>query len=130
MPLFKGINVVSVSVPDLDAARAFYRDTLGFGAPEYDLPEAAWIEFRTGSSGPDRLLSGGNLAVTLAGRDWQPNFNTTIVLNVDDCHAACDRLSACGVRCDEPVVFPGFVTFASFYDPFGNRLQMRSPAPE
>jgi catechol 2,3-dioxygenase-like lactoylglutathione lyase family enzyme len=24
--------------------------------------------------------------------------------------------------------FPGFVTFASFYDPFGNRLQMCSPA--
>ena len=34
-----------------------------------------------------------------------------------------------GVRCDDPVVFPGYVTFCSFYDPFGNRLQMCSPAP-
>jgi hypothetical protein len=34
-----------------------------------------------------------------------------------------------GVRCDDPVVFPGYVTYCSFYDPFGNRLQMCSPPP-
>lgn len=52
------------------------------------------------------------------------------MLNVEDCFAACAELARRGVRCEEPVVFPGFVTFASFYDPFGNRLQMCSPAPE
>ena len=40
------------------------------------------------------------------------------------------RFAAEGVICDEPQVFPGYVTFASFYDPFGNRLQMCSPAPQ
>lgn len=119
--IFKGINVVSISVTDLDAARAFYRDKLGLGAPLYDLPDAGWIEFSTGRDG-------GNLSVTLAEPGWQPSTGTTLVLDVDDCHRAVAELRQRGVRCDDPQVFPGYVTFASFYDPFGNRLQMCSPA--
>jgi predicted enzyme related to lactoylglutathione lyase len=122
MPLFNGINVVSVSVPDLAAARAFYQDVLGLGAPVYDLPEAGWIEFQTGRSS-------GNLALTPADAGWSPSTGTTIVFDVDDCRAAWRVLTARGVRCDEPTVFPGYVTYCSFYDPFGNRLQMCSPAP-
>ncbi|MFN0094180.1 MAG: VOC family protein [Dehalococcoidia bacterium] len=118
---FHGINVVSLSVPDLDKARRFYRDTLGLGEPVYDLAEAGWIEFATG--GP------GNLSVTQAEGSWDASHATTVVLNVDDCVSAVDTLRARGVRCDDPVVFPGFVTFANLYDPFGNRLQVCSPAP-
>lgn len=118
----RGINVVSVSVPDLDAARAFYGEVLGLGAPEYDLPDVGWIEWGTGAPG-------GNLAVTRAEPGWAPSTGTTVVLNTDDCHAACAELRARGVRCEDPVVFPGYVTFFSFYDPFDNRLQMCSPAP-
>ncbi|HMO59362.1 MAG TPA: VOC family protein [Roseiflexaceae bacterium] len=121
MSLFQGINVVSISVPDLDIAREFYGTALGFGTPLYDLPEAGWIEFATGSSA-------GNLAVTTAAPDWVPNTGTTIVLNTNDCFAACAELRSRGIRCDDPIVFPGYVTFCSFYDPFGNRLQMCSPA--
>ena len=121
--LFGGINVVSISVPDLDAARAFYGETLGLGAPLYDLPEAGWIEFATGSPF-------GNLAVTTADPSWQPSTGTTVVLNTADCDVACAELRARGVRCEDPVVFPGFVTYCSFYDAFGNRLQMCSPAPK
>jgi predicted enzyme related to lactoylglutathione lyase len=106
----------------LDQAREFYRDTLGLGEPFYDLAEAGWIEFSTG--GP-----GGNLSVTLAGAGWAPSFGTTVVFDVADCHVAVAALRERGVACEEPQVFPGFVTFASFYDPFGNRLQMCSPAP-
>ena len=123
MALFKGINVVSVSVPDLDRARGFYRDTLGLGEPVYDLPEAGWIEFATGGAG-------GNLSVTLAPPEWRPSFGTTIVLSVEDCPEAVRALRRRGVVCDDAVVFPGFVTFASFYDLFGNRLQMCGPAPD
>lgn len=119
--LFSGINVVSISVPDLDAARVFYRDTLGLGEPVYDLPDAGWIEFATGAAS-------GNLSVTAAEDGWAPSTGTTVVLNVADCHAAVAELRRRGVACEDPVVFPGFVTFASFRDPFGNRLQMCSPA--
>jgi predicted enzyme related to lactoylglutathione lyase len=120
--LFKGINVVSISVSDLDQARQFYRDVLGLGEPIYDLPEAGWIEFGSGSSS-------GNIAVTKAEANWQPNTGTTVVFNVEDCNAACAELRRRDVRCEDPVVFPGYVIFCSFYDPFGNRLQMCSPAP-
>ena len=123
MRTFHGINVVSICVPDLDVARQFYRDTLGFGEPIYDLPEAGWIEFQSGNSS-------GNIAITRAEPDWVPSSGTTIVLNVTDCNVACTELKQRGVRCDDPVVFSGYVTFCSFYDPFGNRLQMCSPAPE
>jgi catechol 2,3-dioxygenase-like lactoylglutathione lyase family enzyme len=44
--IFEGINVVSLSVTDLDDARRFYRDVLSLGEPLYDLPDAGWIEFR------------------------------------------------------------------------------------
>ncbi|WP_420124823.1 VOC family protein [Longimicrobium sp.] len=123
MQIFHGINVVSIAVPDLATARDFYRDVLGLGEPLYDLPEAGWIEFGTGGAG-------GNLALTAAEPGWQPSTGTTIVLDTPDCHASCAELRARGVRCDDPVVFPGFVTWCSFYDPFGNRLQMAGPAPE
>jgi predicted enzyme related to lactoylglutathione lyase len=123
MRLFNGINVVSISVPNLDEGRTFYRDVLGLGAPVYDLPEAGWIEFEAGSKA-------GNIAITLAEADWEPSNSITVVFNVEDCHQACAELRQRGVRCEEPVVFPGYVTFSSFYDPFGNRLQMCSPAPD
>ncbi len=122
MNIFKGINVVSISVPDLDKAREFYRDVLGLGEPIYDLPDAGWIEFGSGSPF-------GNIAVTKVEPAWQPSTGTTIVFNVEDCHTACQELRQHGVRCEDPVVFPGYVTYCSFYDPFGNRLQMCSLAP-
>ena len=121
MKIFEGINVVSITVTNLDEALRFYRDILGLGEPIYDLPDAGWIEF--GSGRPS-----GNIAVTKAEAGWTPGTGTTVVLNVEDCNAACAELRLRGVRCEDPVVFPGYVTFCSFYDPFGNRLQMCSPA--
>jgi predicted enzyme related to lactoylglutathione lyase len=119
MSIFRGINVVSIPVADLDRGREFYRDVLGLGTPVYDLPEAGWIEFATGGA--------GNLAITTAPEGWAPAEGITVVLDTADCDAACAALRARGVRCDDPVVFPGFVTYCTFHDPFGNRLQMCGP---
>jgi predicted enzyme related to lactoylglutathione lyase len=122
MTLFKGINVVSISVTDLDQARTFYRDVLGLGEPVYDLPDMEWIEFSSGATN-------GNLSVVLAPDGWQPSTSTTIVLNTDDCYKTCEALRARGVRCEDPVDVPGFVMYCDFYDPFGNRLQACSASP-
>jgi len=122
MSLFKGINVVSISVTDLDLARDFYANKLGLGEPLFDMPEMGWIEFATGGA--------GDISVTPAEEGWQPNHGTTVVLTTDDAHKSCAELRARGVRCDDPVGIPGVVTFCSFYDPFGNRLQMAGPPPE
>jgi len=117
MSLFPGINVVSIEVPDLEEARRFYGQVLELGEPAYDLPEHGWIEWRL----PAKRT---NVAVTLAGPGWQPHHNVTVVFDVDDCHRMREALIAKGVRCDEVVEVPGVVTYCSFYDPFGNRLQM------
>lgn len=122
-PLFRGINVVPVPVTDLDRARDFYGGMLGLGAPLYDLPEAGWIEFPVGGTG-------GNLAVTRAEPGWQPSPGAIVVLDVEDCTAAVAALRRRGVACDDPRTFPGYVTFATVHDPFGNRLQICSPAPD
>jgi catechol 2,3-dioxygenase-like lactoylglutathione lyase family enzyme len=123
MALFtKGINVVSIPVPDLEKARAFYGGVLELGEPVFDMTDIGWIEYSTG-------LPDGNLSVTLAEPGWTPSVGATVVLNTDDCHTACAELRARGVRCDDPVGVPGVVTYCSFYDPFGNRLQMCSPPP-
>lgn len=119
---FQGITVVSIAVPDLERARTFYSEVLGFGVPTYDLPDAGWIEFRSGASP-------GNIALTHADPDWGPSTGVTIVLTTLDCAATCTALRARGVRCDDPVAFPGYVTWCNIYDPFGNRLQMCGPAP-
>ena len=119
--MFQGINVVSIPVNDLAVAKTFYGEILELGEPVYDLPDAGWIEFGIGGDG-------GNIAVTTADAEHAGRSGVTIVLNVPDCESAVARLRAKGVRCDDPVTFPGFVVFASFYDPFGNRLQMASPA--
>ena len=104
MQLLLGINVVSVSVPDLGAGREFYRDVLGLGAPIYDLPDAGWIEFGSGARS-------GNIALTRAAPDWSPSEGTTIVFNTEDCRRAHALLRSRNVRCDDPVEFPGFVTY-------------------
>jgi len=67
--------------------------------------------------------------VTSAPNGWAPSEGITAVLNVADCREAWRIPRERGVRCDDRVDFPGFVTFCSFYDPFGNRLQMCSPLP-
>lgn len=119
--MFKGINVVAITVPDLDAARRFYGETLGLGEPQYDIPEMGWIEFSTGAES-------GNLSVTLPEDEapFAPSHHTTVVLNVADCATAVAALRARGVKCGDPVDVPGMVVYAHVFDPFGNRLQIAS----
>lgn len=121
MPIFSGINVVSIAVPELQQAKVFYRDVLELGEPIHDLPEAGWIEFSTGTAG-------GNLSITTEGHGRAGAQNTTLVLNTEDCRAACEKLRSRGVRCEDPVEFTGYVVYCTFYDPFGNKLQMCSPS--
>jgi predicted enzyme related to lactoylglutathione lyase len=121
MQVFKGINVVSLTVSDLAKSKKFFSDVLGFGSPAFDAPQAGWIEWDTGNA--------AHMSITPAEGSFKPSDTTTIVFNVDNCHTAVAELRKRGVKCDDPVGIPGMVTYASFYDPDGNRLQMASAPP-
>ncbi len=116
MSLLQGINVVSISVTDLDKGRDFYQNVLELGKPVLDLPDMGWIEFQFGTPS-------GHISLTKAEEGWQPGGGITIVINTPDCAATMKTLRNRGVHCDDPVVIPNMVTYFNFYDPFGNRLQ-------
>ncbi len=54
----------------------------------------------------------------------------TVVFAVDDAAQAVAELRRRGVKCDDPVGIPEMVTYATFYDPDGNRLQLAGPPPK
>lgn len=116
MSLLKGINVVSISVTDLDKGRDFYRNVLELGEPVLDMPDLGWIEFKF----PAQT---GHISLTKAEDGWKPGDSITIVMDTTDCYATAKTLRERGVKCDDPIVIPDTVTYVSFYDPFGNRLQ-------
>lgn len=106
----------ALSVRDLDAAIAWYRDVLGF-SHMYTKEDIAWAELSTGvarvSVGLSQTESGGGPGgATL----------TFGVKNLDEARAA---LEAAHVRFDgETQTIPDMVKLATFFDPDGNALML------
>lgn len=120
MSLFENVNVVSVYVKDWEGAKKFYRETLGWPVA-YSDDQMGWEEY-----GVDGAT---HFAISRwEDADTEPvrGLTTTPVFTVEDATAATAALRAKGVRCDDPVQIPGVVTYGTFYDPEGNRLQMAS----
>jgi predicted enzyme related to lactoylglutathione lyase len=122
--LFKKLEVVSYPVRDWQRAKKFYSETLGLPVAFFIGDEIGWMEFGD--------KEGTHLAISL----WnspepfpQRDSGATVVFSVDDAHQAVAELRKRGVKCDDPDVVPGMVTYASFYDPDGNRLQVAGPPP-
>ncbi len=111
---------------DLDATRAFYRDTLGLEVMRED--EGDRIVFRCGG--------GTQLAVTLS-TVGTSDTQTQMAWRVRDIHAAVADLRARGVRIEEyatpdPVTTDGIADMghswaAWFVDPSGNVLAVVQP---
>ena len=98
-------------VRDLDAARSFYRETLGFEETGVDFSER-WS-----------LLKHGAMEVGLA--EGEPNEDGGVAhVDVPDLKAEADRLRAAGV--DVGIVFElqGEMRLLDVYDPDGNRVQL------
>lgn len=115
--MFKHVHSVGLVVDDIDAALAFFVDTLGF-------------EKRI-----DNVVDGGFRFVTVAPRGGQteigfnprnedePITSPPIAFIVDDVDAVCDMLRGKGVVISNgPVDEPWGVRGAYFTDPFGNGL--------
>lgn len=119
---FKNVNVVYFYVTNWEVAKKFYRETLGWPVFFSD-DEMGWEEY--GAEGATHV------AINHWDADSPPprGSGTTCTLTVEDCFTTTERLRAKGVKCDDVVVIPGAVTFGTFYDPDGNRIQFVSEEP-
>jgi predicted enzyme related to lactoylglutathione lyase len=116
---------VSYNVSDWQRAKRFYGETLGLPVAAFMNDEVGWMEFgeKDGTHiainfwrGPDPLPKGDGGGVA--------------IFSVKDAIQAIADLRKRGVRCEDPVPVPDMVTWANFYDPDGNRLQVAGPPPQ
>jgi len=144
----KGIHHIAISVPDLDQARDFYCDVLGFEIAEsFDFGpdnESDRVTQVRGASANVLMLRAGNMHIELfeftnadvrsqpADRPVCDHGYTHFALEVDgDIEAVYSTLEAAGVRWHSPVVGDldeqGYsVTYGR--DPFGNVIEIQKLA--
>lgn len=124
-PLFTKYDYVSYDVTDWQKAKKFYGETLGLPTAAYINDEVGWMEFgEEGKAhlaislwrGPEPLPKGGGGGI--------------VIFSVPDAYEAVKELRARGVKCEDVVAIPQMVTYATFYDPDGNKLQVAGPPPK
>ncbi len=123
--LFKGLVDVSYMVTDWQRSKKFYAETLGLPVAAFITDEVGWMEFGDKDN--------THLAIMLS---REPQLHTVgavggiAVFAVDDAYQAVAELRRRGVKCDDVIAVPNMVTYATFYDPDGNRLQVAGPPPQ
>jgi catechol 2,3-dioxygenase-like lactoylglutathione lyase family enzyme len=105
------VTTVWYQVRDLRAARAFYRDTLGFSEIYLDL-EGGWAK-----------LARGSMEIGLAEGEPQENGGVAHV-DVPDVKAEADRLRTAGIEVGVVVELHGEMRLLDVYDPDGNRIEL------
>ena len=132
----QGVGVVGLYVRDQDEALAFYVDKLGFRVhTDARNGDYRWLtvqhpeqpSFQLGLFRPQAPVldaASAQAAGELVAKGAMP----PLVLMVDDCRGACERMRAQGVEfTQEPVERYGTVD-AGFRDPSGNGWKMIQPA--
>jgi catechol 2,3-dioxygenase-like lactoylglutathione lyase family enzyme len=104
------VTTVWYHVRDLDAARAFYKDKLGFSETFVD-DEAAWSK-----------LERNGMEIGLAQGEPQEDGGVAHV-DVDDVKAVADELRNAGVEIGVVFELHGEMRLLDVFDPDGNRLQ-------
>ena len=98
-------------VRDLDAARRFYRDVLGFAETAVDFDER-WAHLRRGEM-EIGLLEG------------EPDVDGAVAhVDVPDVKEEADRLRAAGVEVGIVLELAGQMRLLDVFDPDGNRVQL------
>ena len=97
-------------VRDLEHARGFYRDKLGFTETYVD-PEGRWA----------RLVR-GKMEIALAEGDLEDGGVAAV--DVADVKAEAERLRAEGIRVGVVLELHGQMRLLDVYDPDGNRIQL------
>lgn len=114
--VYSGRLTAAVSVSDLDQAKGWYSDVLGF-EHIYTLDDWGWCEMRT-------PLGGVTLGIGQA-ESVHPEGGATLTFGVDDLDAARAWLERHDVRFDgDTREISGMVRLATFYDPDGNTFML------
>ena len=141
MSRFNGVHHLSMSVPSLAAARAFYVELMGFAEVfDYAWAGSAAMDQLTGlsgSAGKMMFLDAGNLLLEVfeyespAPQAIRPDGDvrhfgyTHLCLDVDDAAAAYERLKAAGVRFHSAPMVSDHVVTVYGLDPFGNVFELQ-----
>ena len=122
--LLKELQVVSYNITNWQQAKKFYGETLGLPVAAFMGDEVGWMEFGE--------KDGTHLAISLWNDPKPPSREggATVVFSVDDAYKAVEELRRRGVKCENVEAIPNMVTYANFFDPEGNRLQLAGPAPK
>ena len=111
-----GVHHVSIMVPDVDAALAFYVEVLGL-TPRTDRPDfgigGAWLD-----AGGQQVHLVEGAPPTSAGQHF--------ALRVDDLGAVIEELRAKGVEVRDPMV-TGVGRQTVVVDPAGNTVELNQP---
>jgi catechol 2,3-dioxygenase-like lactoylglutathione lyase family enzyme len=117
------IELVAVPVTDVDTAKAFYVDQVGFSA-DHDYPVSDGLRFV-------QLTPPGSACSIVIGEgitDMAPGSQTGIQMVVDDADAARAHLLENGVDTSEVDDKP-WGRFVTFEDPDGNRWALQQLPP-
>ena len=96
---------------DLEPARAFYRDVLGF--------EEVFVDFEDGWS----RLKHGEMDIALA--EGEPDESSGVAhVDVEDVKADAERLRLTGVEVGVVFELHGQIRLVDVFDPDGNRVQL------
>ena len=104
------MTTVWYQVRDLDAARSFYAEKLGFEETYVD-PEGTWTRLQRGSA--DVGLACG-----------EPQEGGVAHIDVEDLKAEAERLREAGVEVGVVLELHGEMRLLDVYDPDGNRIQL------
>jgi catechol 2,3-dioxygenase-like lactoylglutathione lyase family enzyme len=113
------LELIAVPVSDVDRAKAFYVDQVGFNA-DYDHVVHENLRF-VQLTPPGSACS---IALTTGAHSMQPGSVEGLQVVVDDADAARAQLIASGVEASEVQEFP-WGRFVFFADPDGNRWSVQ-----
>jgi len=103
--------IVWYHVRNLDAGRAFYRDTLGFTETFLDA-DARWAKLERG-------------AMEIALAEGEPEEDGGVAhVDVPDVKATADQLREAGVKIGVVFELHGAMRLLDVFDPDGNRVQL------
>jgi catechol 2,3-dioxygenase-like lactoylglutathione lyase family enzyme len=123
MPLQMKLELVPVPVADVDRAKAFYVETIGFN-PDHDHRVSDEIRF-VQLTPPGSACS---IAIGTGLTEMEPGSIKGLQMVIEDAQAAHDELAARGVEVSDVQVMP-WGTFVFFSDPDGNTWALQQLPP-